>query len=150
MWTQIVPKTKEIDVDILGFWKTQEPNLSLLSRLAKRVLAIPVSSTSSELVISESGRVVAASQTLQNSDKAEKLIWIQQNHGTFLFSVYFLAIVCLEMMYSVFSTNRSGSLFPYYEAFSGSSLQEQLVVESENVGSAQLLRKRRVALLKLM
>ena len=81
MWTQIVPKTKEIDVDILGFWKTQEPNLSLLSRLAKRVLAIPVSSTSSELVISESGRVVAASQTLQNSDKAEKLIWIQQNHS---------------------------------------------------------------------
>jgi hypothetical protein len=80
IWNQVIPQTKEIDIDILGFWKKQTATLPLLSWLARRILSIPVSSASSERVFSEGGRVVTSSRTLLNAETAEDLIWMHQNY----------------------------------------------------------------------
>jgi len=79
VWNKVIPNTKEIDIDILGFWKKQATTLPLLSWLARRILSIPVSSAPSERVFSEGGRVVTSSRTLLNADTAEDLIWMHQN-----------------------------------------------------------------------
>ena len=73
IWNQVIPQTKEINVNILEFWKKQATNLPLLSWLAKRILSIPASSAPSERVFSEGGRVVTSSRTLLNAERAVHL-----------------------------------------------------------------------------
>lgn len=70
---------KELDVDILGFWKKNAGSLPNLAWLARRVLSVPASSTSSERAFSTGGKVVSASRTLLNADRAESLIWMMEN-----------------------------------------------------------------------
>lgn len=84
VWNQVIqgPKKKEIDIDILAFWKKTEPTLPLLSWLARRVLCIPASSTSSERAFSTGGKVVSASRTLLNAEMSEDLIWMKKNFAT--------------------------------------------------------------------
>jgi hypothetical protein len=81
IWQQVVqgPKQKEIDIDILAFWKKTQPTLPLLSWLARRVLCVPASSAASERAFSTGGKVVSPSRTLLNTDMAEDLIWLKQN-----------------------------------------------------------------------
>ena len=83
VWNQVIqppnPKKAEIDIDILKFWKKTAASLPNLSWLARRVLSIPASSTSSERAFSTGGKVVSASRTLLNTEKAESLIWMMKN-----------------------------------------------------------------------
>lgn len=79
IWNQVIPATKEVEVDILGFWKKQASTLPLLSWLARRIFSIPVSSASSERVFSQGGRVITTNRTLLNTDTAEELIWMHEN-----------------------------------------------------------------------
>ena len=48
IWREIVPSSKEANLDILGFWKNQETKLPMLANLARHVFAVPVTSASSE------------------------------------------------------------------------------------------------------
>ena len=81
VWNQVIqgPSKKETDIDILAFWKKTSASLPSLAWLARRVLSIPASSTSSERAFSTGGKVVSASRTLLNTDKAESLIWMMKN-----------------------------------------------------------------------
>ena len=67
LWRDTAPATSDVDIDILGFWKAQEDMLPCLAKLARMVLAIPVTTSSLE-------------RTLVNSDKAEELIFIHENY----------------------------------------------------------------------
>ena len=80
IWNQVIPRTKDLNVNILAFWKKHTTNLPLLSSLAKKVLCVPVSSASSERVFSEGGRVISNTRTLLNPETAEDLIWMHQNY----------------------------------------------------------------------
>jgi hypothetical protein len=81
IWNQVIqgPKNREINIDILGFWKKTEPSLPLLSWLARRVFCIPASSSASERAFSTGGKVVSPSRTLLNAEMAEDLIWLKKN-----------------------------------------------------------------------
>lgn len=81
VWQQVIqgPKKREIDIDILAFWKKTEATLPLLSWLARRVLCIPASSSASERTFSTGGQVISASRTLLNAEMAEDLIWLKKN-----------------------------------------------------------------------
>lgn len=82
VWNQVIKapgKANEIDIDILSFWKKTAASLPNLAWLARRVLCIQASSTSSERAFSTGGKVISSSRTLLNTDRAETLIWIMQN-----------------------------------------------------------------------
>jgi hypothetical protein len=82
VWNQVIQapgKANEIDIDILSFWKKTAASLPNLAWLARRILSIPASSTSSERAFSTGGKVISSSRTLLNTDKAETLIWIMEN-----------------------------------------------------------------------
>ena len=67
------------DVDILLWWKVHEAVLPLLSKLARRVLAIPSSSAKSERVFSVGGNLVTAKRGRLAASKVEDLIVIKEN-----------------------------------------------------------------------
>jgi hypothetical protein len=67
------------DVDILLWWKVHEAVLPLLSKLARRVLAIPSSSAKSERVFSVGGNLVTVKRGRLAASKVEDLIVIKEN-----------------------------------------------------------------------
>ena len=71
----IAPKSS----DVLKWWKNQERSLPLLSKFAKKILAIPASSSKSERVFSTGGNFVTAKRTRLNPSKVQSLIVIKEN-----------------------------------------------------------------------
>ena len=67
------------DADVLMWWKEHEQTLPLLSKFARRVLAIPASSGKSERVFSTGGNFVTAKRTRLNAQKVQSLIIIKEN-----------------------------------------------------------------------
>jgi hypothetical protein len=82
VWNQVIqgPQKKEVDIDILAFWEKTAPSLPNLAWLARRVLSIPASSTSSERAFSTGGKVVSAARTLLNTNNVESLIIMMKNY----------------------------------------------------------------------
>jgi hypothetical protein len=78
-YLEITPKATSATVDVLAWWKAQAPNLPLLSEVARRVLAIPASSTSSERVFSSSGNVVTSQRMNLDPVAVKKLVFIHDN-----------------------------------------------------------------------
>ena len=72
---EIAPKT----VDVLQWWKNHEKSLPLLSKFAKKVLALPASSGKSERVFSTGGNFVTAKGTRLNPSKVQSLIVLKEN-----------------------------------------------------------------------
>ena len=66
-------------MDVLKWWKDHEQTLPLLSRFARRVLAIPASSGKSERVFSTGGNFVTVKRTRLNAMKVQALIVIKEN-----------------------------------------------------------------------
>lgn len=54
-----MPYKKEIDFDILGWWKANLTRYPILASIAREVLAIPASTVASESAFSTDGRVVS-------------------------------------------------------------------------------------------
>ena len=67
------------DCDILLWWKQHDNVLPLLSKIAKRVLAIPASSAKSERVFSTGGNVVTVKRNRLAPKKVEALVLIKEN-----------------------------------------------------------------------
>ena len=66
-------------ISTLDWWKQHEGVLPLLSSLAKRILAIPASSSKSERVFSTGGNIVTAKRNRLSPKNVENLIVIKEN-----------------------------------------------------------------------
>jgi hypothetical protein len=63
--------------DILAWWKVNGPKYSILARLVKDVLAVPISTVASESTFSTSGRVLSSVRNSLNNESIEALICAQ-------------------------------------------------------------------------
>lgn len=73
------------DFDALTWWKSQELKFNILSKLARDVLAIPISTVASEATFSAGTRVLDPFRANLSSDMVEILIcggdWVRKLHG---------------------------------------------------------------------
>lgn len=70
---------EKVKVDILRWWKYHEKSLPLLSCVARGILAVPASSSSSERTLSTLGNIVNAERCSLEADTTRKLTFCQQN-----------------------------------------------------------------------
>nr|KAJ0198454.1 hypothetical protein LSAT_V11C700367730 [Lactuca sativa] len=63
--------------DLLGWWKSNSVKLPILSKVAKHVLAMPISTIASESAFSTGGRVIDKYRSSLNTDTAKALICVQ-------------------------------------------------------------------------
>ena len=61
-------------VEVLNWWRNHKTMLPLLSKLARKYLGIPATSTQSERVFSAGGRVCSSSRTSLETGKVESLL----------------------------------------------------------------------------
>lgn len=65
--------------NILKWWKSSEARFPSLSKLAKKYLCIPATSTPSERVFSSAGNVVSAKRNCLLTEHVDKLVFLHQN-----------------------------------------------------------------------
>ena len=79
--------------DILGWWRINSNKYKVLSRIAKDVLAVPMSTVASESAFSTSGRILDPFRSSLTAKTVEALIcsksWLSSNHDS---------VVCREFM----------------------------------------------------
>jgi hypothetical protein len=78
-YLDLTPKATSVDVDILKWWKAQAGDLPLLAAVARRILAIPATSASSERLFSSGGNVVTTQRTSLDPSVVEKLVFYHEN-----------------------------------------------------------------------
>jgi hypothetical protein len=66
-------------VDVLAWWKTQEPVLPLLGEIARKYLCVPSSSASSERLFSASGNVVTKFRSSLSPENLELIVYFHEN-----------------------------------------------------------------------
>ena len=69
----------ESNADPLKWWKNHEINFPTLSRLAKRYLCVPATSSPSERVFSCSGNIVTCHRASLKPDSVDRLVFLAQN-----------------------------------------------------------------------
>ncbi|KAL4291279.1 hypothetical protein GQ457_14G015580 [Hibiscus cannabinus] len=88
------------DFDILSWWYMQTMNYPILMRMARDILAIPVSIVASESVFSTGGRVLDSFRTSLTPRLVEALIctqdWIRASHNTIMVEENLLALENME------------------------------------------------------
>ncbi|KAL4310715.1 hypothetical protein GQ457_01G026340 [Hibiscus cannabinus] len=88
------------DFDILSWWSMQTMNYPILMRMARDVLAIPVSTIASESAFSTGGRVLDSFRTSLTPRLVEALIctqdWIRASHDTIMIEESLLALENIE------------------------------------------------------
>jgi hypothetical protein len=72
-----VPYNPSVELDILGWWKTNSTRHPILARIAREVLAIPATTVASESAFSTSGRVVSDHHTSLTLKMVEALVCTQ-------------------------------------------------------------------------
>jgi hAT family C-terminal dimerisation region len=70
-----------LDIDPLKWWEEAEKSYPTMARIAKRILAIPCSSASSERKFSLAGAINKKDRTLLSSDRLPKLVFCKHNMG---------------------------------------------------------------------
>ncbi|KAJ3706101.1 hypothetical protein LUZ61_009806 [Rhynchospora tenuis] len=65
------------EFDILTWWKMQVPKYPILSRLARDILAVPISTVASESAFNMSGRVLSPSRSNLSDESIEALLCAQ-------------------------------------------------------------------------
>ncbi|KAJ3686932.1 hypothetical protein LUZ61_016096 [Rhynchospora tenuis] len=65
------------DFDILSWWKLKAPKYPVLARLARDVLAVPISTVASESAFSYAGRTLSPTRSSLNDESVEALICAQ-------------------------------------------------------------------------
>ena len=66
-------------VNILHWWRKHEPILPILAKIARKIFAIPASSSKSERVFSTGGNIATAKRNRLAPKKVENLILIKEN-----------------------------------------------------------------------
>ncbi|KAL4387370.1 hypothetical protein GQ457_09G017050 [Hibiscus cannabinus] len=88
------------DFDILVWWSMQTNNYPILMRLARDVLAIPVSTVASESAFSTGGRVLASFRTSLTPRLVEALIctqdWVRASHDPIIIEENLLSLENME------------------------------------------------------
>lgn len=79
-WNSLSMVVKDVDIDILEYWRGKSKDLPLLGKLAKNILAIQVTSSSSERLFSEAGQVAGTKRPLLATTQCERLVFIHENH----------------------------------------------------------------------
>ena len=86
--------------EILQFWKDQQKRYPILAKMARDVLAMPVSTVASESAFSTGGRVLDSFRTSLTPKMAEALIccqdWLRRSHGSLVIGDTFLKMEELE------------------------------------------------------
>lgn len=65
------------DFDILAWWKLKAPKYPMLARLARDILAVPISTVASESTFSTSGRTLSPTRSSLSDETVEALICSQ-------------------------------------------------------------------------
>lgn len=73
------PSKEYDDRDLLGWWSQHAKTIPLLSRLARHVLSIPASSSSSERVFSTAGRMLEERRTSLKPSTVDAVLLLQQH-----------------------------------------------------------------------
>ncbi len=77
IYLNLTPSSKEYDDrDLLGWWSQHEKAIPLLSRLARHVLSIPASSSSSERVFSTAGMTLEERRTSLKPSTVDAIIFL--------------------------------------------------------------------------
>ncbi len=71
-----LPKAK---MDVLAWWKVQEPVLPLLAEIARKYLCIPASSAPSERLFSASGNVCTKLRSSLDPTNLELIVYLHEN-----------------------------------------------------------------------
>ena len=79
-WLEYTPVERDVELDILEYWKVKSKDLPLLGKLARNSLGIQVTSSSSERLFSEGGQVATNRRPLLASNQCEKLVFIHENY----------------------------------------------------------------------
>jgi len=69
----------DADADALDWWDKNAPMFPELSKLAKKYLAIPATSTSVERFFSQGGQIICDERRLITGEHAEQLIFLKMN-----------------------------------------------------------------------
>lgn len=67
------------DCDVLGWWRDQQLNYPKLSVLARGILAIPASSSSSERNFSAAGRTIEQRRTALKPSTVDAILFLHKN-----------------------------------------------------------------------
>ncbi|KAL8126278.1 hypothetical protein AgCh_013531 [Apium graveolens] len=73
----LFPMDKEVDFDILYWWKLNAPKFPVVARMAKDILAIPTSSVASENSFSKCRRIITDTRSSLNDDSVETLMCVK-------------------------------------------------------------------------
>jgi len=74
-----LPNLPTSNVDILAWWKTQEPVLPLLGEIARKYLCVTASSASAERLFSASGNVVTKLRSSLAPENLELIVYLHEN-----------------------------------------------------------------------
>lgn len=68
------------DRDLLGWWRINSSIYPKLAKLARSVLCIPASSSSSERVFSAAGRTIDQRRTSLKPDTVDAILFLHDDH----------------------------------------------------------------------
>ncbi|CAN1261706.1 Putative AC transposase [Linum perenne] len=105
---EIIPRTSP-DVDILMWWKVNGPKYPILQEIARDVLAIPITSVSSESAFSSGCRLLDRHRSRLHHDTVEALMctrsWLHDNHNQghsyfpyCVFKFFFFCFHCCSLL----------------------------------------------------
>lgn len=107
---QELQSRKDLNFDILSWWKLNQVEFPILSRLARDILSIQVSTVASESAFSAGGRVVDPFRGRLDPETVQALIctknWIGASKGNLL---NFISISCAPCDIIIIIINHSGS-----------------------------------------
>ncbi|KAL2897901.1 Zinc finger BED domain-containing protein RICESLEEPER 2 [Bienertia sinuspersici] len=73
----LIPKDKHADFDILKYWSANSPIFPVIARMAKDILAIPITSVASESSFSMEGRVLTKYRSALRTDNVKAFVTMQ-------------------------------------------------------------------------
>ena len=72
-----MPRNNDTHFDILKYWQSQSTSFPVLSRIAKDVLAVPITSVASESSFSMGGRILTKYRSSLRTDNVEAFVTTQ-------------------------------------------------------------------------
>jgi hypothetical protein len=75
----LTTKTCQKETPILDWWRLNAGTFPIMARLARKILCIPASSSSSERVFSSAGNIVTSKRQNLDPEMVEKLVYLKEN-----------------------------------------------------------------------